>query len=194
MIRLALLRHGHTSWNREGRIQGRTDIPLDPEAEAHLKSLRLPAPWDEADLVSSPLSRAVRTAEILTARAPRTEPALLEMDWGAWEGGQGTALRADPESGYRDLESWGWNFTPPGGESPATLRDRLVPWAESLKSDTLAVCHIGTMRVLLACATAWQFDGPPPFRIKRDRLYILRIHKGDWQLEEAVPRLERQAS
>ncbi|MBO27168.1 MAG: phosphoglycerate mutase [Rhodobacteraceae bacterium] len=194
MIRLALLRHGHTSWNREGRIQGRTDIPLDPDAEAHLKSLRLPTPWDQVDLISSPLSRAVRTAEILCGRTPRTEPALLEMDWGTWEGGQGTALRADPASGYRDLESWGWNFTPPGGESPATLRDRLVPWAESLKSDTLAVCHIGTMRVLLACATAWQFDGPPPFRIKRERLYILRINKRGWELEEPVTRLERRAS
>ena len=36
MIRLALLRHGHTPWNREGRIQGRTDIALDSEAAEQL--------------------------------------------------------------------------------------------------------------------------------------------------------------
>ena len=40
MTRLALLRHGHTDWNRAGRIQGRSDIALDDEARAELSALR----------------------------------------------------------------------------------------------------------------------------------------------------------
>ena len=74
MIRLALLRHGHTAWNRARRIQGRTDIPLDATAVAELGAQRLPPPWDAAALWSSPLSRAVETAELVARRAPHTEP------------------------------------------------------------------------------------------------------------------------
>ena len=70
MPRLALLRHGHTTWNREGRIQGRTDVPLDGAARAQLQQLHLPAPWDRAPIWSSPLSRASETAKIVSGRLP----------------------------------------------------------------------------------------------------------------------------
>ena len=190
MIRLALLRHGHTAWNRAHRIQGRTDIPLDDQAVAGLRALRLPAPWDSAALWSSPLQRAAHTAELVAGRMPRTDPALMEMDWGDWEGQHGSDLRADPASGFRDIEDWGWDYAPPGGESPAHLRARLVPWANALTRDSVAVCHIGVMRVLLAQATGWGFDGPAPFAVKRNRLFIINISDGAWSFDGAPVRLE----
>ena len=181
VIQLALLRHGHTSWNRLGRIQGRTDIELDDDARAQLAALRLPAPWDQADIVSSPLSRAVETAKLVSGRTPETCLALTEMDWGAWEGKRGVDLIADPSSGFRDIEYWGWHFQPPNGDSPDMLRRRLLPWVTTLNSDTVAICHIGVMRVLLAHATGWDFDGPAPFQIKRNRLYLLEISPSGWR-------------
>ena len=190
MIRLALLRHGHTAWNRAHRIQGRTDIPLDDQAVAGLRALRLPAPWDSAALWSSPLQRAAHTAELVAGRMPRTDPALMEMDWGDWEGQHGSDLRADPASGFRDIEDWGWDYAPPGGESPAHLRARLVPWANALTRDSVAVCHIGVMRVLLAHATGWGFDGPAPFAVKRNRLLVINISDGGWSFDGAPVRLE----
>ncbi|MFN3642441.1 MAG: histidine phosphatase family protein [Gemmobacter sp.] len=179
MIRLALLRHGATAWNRAGRIQGRSDIPLDPEARTALAALRLPEGWAAADLVASPLARAAETARLVAGRPPRIDPALTEMHWGAWEGAQGAVLRADRASGYRDIEYWGWDFRPPGGESPADLRARLVPFLAGLSRDTVAVTHIGVMRVILALAHAWDFDGPAPFRIKRGRLFAVTFPAGD---------------
>ncbi|MBM2293142.1 histidine phosphatase family protein [Sulfitobacter pseudonitzschiae] len=190
MIRLALLRHGHTAWNRAHRIQGRTDIPLDDQAVADLGALRLPAPWDSAALWSSPLQRAAHTAELVAGRMPRTDPALMEMDWGDWEGQHGAELRADPASGFRDIDDWGWDYAPPGGESPAHLRARLIPWADALSRDSVAVCHIGVMRVLLAQATGWSFDGPAPFAVKRNRLFIINISDGAWSFDGAPVRLE----
>lgn len=190
MIRLALLRHGHTAWNRAHRIQGRTDIPLDDQAVADLGALRLPAPWDSAALWSSPLQRAAHTAELVAGRMPRTDPALMEMDWGDWEGQHGAELRADPASGFRDIDDWGWDYAPPGGESPAHLRARLIPWADALSRDSVAVCHIGVMRVLLAQATGWGFDGPAPFAVKRNRLFIINISDGAWSFDGAPVRLE----
>ena len=194
MIRLALLRHGHTAWNRAGRIQGRTDIPLDEDAKTDLSKLMLPPDWSHAHLYSSPLKRAVDTAKIVAGVAPRTSGALMEMNWGQWEGKFGARMRADPDSGYRDIETWGWNYTPPDGEPPAALRDRLLPWVLTLTSDSIAVSHIGVMRVLLAVATGWQFDGPAPFQIKRNRLYVINIQPNSWQLDSDPVRLVERTS
>ena len=182
MIRLGLLRHGHTAWNRAGRIQGRTDIPLDTDARAQLAQLRLPEGWEEAAIVSSPLARAMETGRLVTGRDPTTVPALTEMDWGDWEGAKGADLSAARDSGFRHIEDWGWDYRPPGGESPLAVRARLLPWVETLETDTVAICHIGIMRVLLAHATGWQFDGPAPFQIKRNRLFVLHIADAGWAL------------
>jgi probable phosphoglycerate mutase len=175
MIRLALLRHGHTAWNRAGQIQGRSDIPLDDTARAELAGFALPAPWDGAALWSSPLSRAVETAEVVAGRAPLTDPALTEMFWGDWEGKKGLELKADPASGFRDIEHWGWDYRPPGGETPAEVWARIKPWLATLQRDTVAVWHSGIMRMILAQAYHWDFDGPAPFRIKRNRLFVIEI-------------------
>jgi probable phosphoglycerate mutase len=175
MIRLALLRHGHTSWNRAGRIQGRSDIPLDDQARADLGGFALPTPWNHADLWSSPLARAAETAQIVAGRTPVKAPELTEMNWGDWEGLHGRNLEADPKSGFRHIEDWGWQYRAPQGESPAEVWARLQPWLNRLNKDAVAVCHIGIMRVLLARAHGWNFDGPAPFRVKRNRLFILHI-------------------
>lgn len=178
MIRLALLRHGHTDWNRAGRIQGRSDIPLDDTARHELAAQALPAPWDAADLWSSPLLRAAETARLVAGHEPQTAPELTEMNWGDWEGLHGLDLKADPASGFRDIEHWGWDYRPPGGESPAEVWARIAPWIDRLTRDTVAVCHIGIMRMILARAHGWDFDGPAPFRIKRNRLFVVEIDKG----------------
>jgi probable phosphoglycerate mutase len=177
MTRLALLRHGHTHWNRAGRIQGRSDIPLDEDARAELAVARLPEPWEDATLWSSPLKRASETARLVARREPQTSDALTEMNWGDWEGLCGIDLIADPNSGYRHIEDWGWEYRPPNGETPAEVWARLEPWMKSLSGDTVAVCHIGIMRVILARAWGWDFDGLAPFKIKRNRLYIIDMSK-----------------
>lgn len=190
MTRLALLRHGHTAWNRAGRIQGRSDIPLDDDARADLAKLCLPTPWNEAALWSSPLARAAETAQLVAGRAAQQTPALTEMNWGAWEGKHGRDLRADPASGYLDIEDWGWDYTPPDGESPRAVGERLTPWLDGLDKDAVAVCHIGVMRVILAKAWGWNFTGPCPFTIKRNRLYVLTRSATGWTPAPDPIRLE----
>ena len=188
--RLALLRHGHTAWNRAGRIQGRSDIPLDDAARSELATVCLPAPWGAAQLWSSPLTRAVETAEIVARREPLRIDALIEMHWGTWEGREGRALRSDASSGYLDIEDWSWDYTPPGGESPRAILDRVSPWLNGLEGDHVAVCHIGVMRVLLAMAWAWDFKGTCPFAIKRNRLFVLTKEITGWTPKPDPIRLE----
>jgi probable phosphoglycerate mutase len=192
MTQLALIRHGHTPWNRAGRIQGRTDINLDPDAITELAGYKLPINWAHANLVSSPLKRACQTAEIIADRAPVLEDTLIEMNWGDWEGLRGVDLKADPTSGFRDIEYWGWNYQPPNGESPQDVWNRIEPWVMGLQTDTIAVCHIGIMRMILAKATGWDFDGPAPFRIKRNRLFIIDLEGGLRMTNDDPIRLERR--
>lgn len=124
-------------------------------------------------------------------RDPKTSAALTEMNWGDWEGLRGQDLILDPNSGYRHIEDWGWDYRPPNGESPAEVWARLVPWLDGLRSDAVAVCHIGIMRVILAKATGWDFSGPAPFRIKRNRLYVVELEAMQAQPEPVrLPRRE----
>lgn len=192
MIRLTLLRHGHAAWNREGRVQGRSDISLDAAALQELGAQCLPAPWDHAELWSSPLERAAHTARLGAGRAPKTDPALMEMNWGASEGRKAAELRANPTCDHRDIETWGWQYTPPNGEAPEALRARLLPWVAQLETDAVAVCHIGVMRVLMAHATGWNFDGRALFAVKRNRLFVIEISGADWTLLPDPVRLERR--
>lgn len=117
----------------------------------------------------------METAQIVAEKDPQTAPNLTEMFWGEWEGKKGLELKADPSSGFRDIEHWGWDYRPPGGETPAEVWVRIKPWLASLTQDCVAVCHIGIMRMILAQAYQWDFDGPAPFRIKRNRLFVVEI-------------------
>ncbi|MCP4618475.1 MAG: histidine phosphatase family protein [Bradyrhizobium sp.] len=84
------LRHGATDWNRKGLFQGRTDNPLNDDgiAQAHAAAEKLRA-IELAHVVSSPLIRAVQTAEIIassSSKAVTIDQGLIELDFGSFEG------------------------------------------------------------------------------------------------------------
>lgn len=175
---IGLARHFETDWNAEGRLQGRTDRPLSEAARARADALALPESWSEARLIATPLSRAEETARRLGGRAPEIEPALIELSWGEWEGRRGAELIADPASGYRHVEDWGWDRRPPGGESPADAWARIAPVLAGIAAagrPALLIVHRGVIRVILARAWGWNFDRTEPFRIKRERVYPVRL-------------------
>jgi len=175
VTRIALIRHFPTDWNREARLQGRADRPLTPEGRARLAGLRLPAPWRGMPILASPLSRARETAEALAeGRAVRLDPALVEQDWGAWEGRRAADLMAEPGSGFVPTHRLGWTERPPGGETQAELWDRVRPVLAGLAGPAVLVLHKGVMRVLLGLAGAPR-DAEGMIEIKRARLYPVAL-------------------
>jgi probable phosphoglycerate mutase len=84
------LRHGATDWNREGRFQGRTDVPLNDEGISQARSAARRLQGVAFDtIVSSPLIRAVKTAEIIAAASRKpvsVDARLIECDFGSFEG------------------------------------------------------------------------------------------------------------
>lgn len=86
---LLLIRHGQTPWNALGKIQGCTDIDLEPSGihQAKLLSNRLASGFSQ--IYSSPLKRAFQTATILAEPGQLTPIALdglKEINFGSWEG------------------------------------------------------------------------------------------------------------
>jgi probable phosphoglycerate mutase len=175
---VALIRHASTAWNEEGRMQGRRDIPLSERGRAQVLSWRLPADLLGAPRVSSPLRRAVETAELLGGGPVELENALIEMDWGAWEGQTLAALREMNGSEYERNEARGLDFRPPGGESPREVRARVQPWLACAATNPVpivAVTHLGVLRVIVAAATGWDMTGKPPIRLRGDALHRFAV-------------------
>lgn len=97
--RIVLVRHGKTEWSESGQHTGTTDIPLTEEGQADASALgrRLSA-FDFGLVLSSPMQRARRTAEIAGFDSAEIDPNLVEWDYGAYEGRTTKEIRA--ELGY----------------------------------------------------------------------------------------------
>jgi probable phosphoglycerate mutase len=111
-VTFALIRHGQTDWNRDDKLQGSSDIPLNDAGreQAHEAARALAAAGTWHAVVSSPLSRARETAEII-ARDLGLElgpsyPDLIERDYGALEGtSSSAAVAAHPHRDYPGAET-----------------------------------------------------------------------------------------
>lgn len=159
--RLFLVRHGETDWNREGRLQGGQDIPLNAlgreqavEAAGRLRDLV--KGYDGLDFVASPMQRACETMEILRHQLGlppkdyRIEERLKELTFGEWEGFTWREVRKAERELALARERDKWSFVPPGGESYKMLAERIRPVLEGLTRETVLVSHGGVARAVLA--------------------------------------------
>jgi probable phosphoglycerate mutase len=184
-VLLALLRHGDTAWSAEGRIQGRSDVPLSDAGRTALSSFQLPSSMRNFRMVTSPLARCVETAVLLGAPQARREPRLAEMSWGGWEGRRLVELREELGEAMRENEARGWDFRPQGGETPREVYARVQSWLLEVDGPTLAVTHRGVIRTLFATAAGWDMRGKPPVKLAWDRVHVFRLGPG------AAPRIEQ---
>ena len=193
MTALILIRHGETDWNRDRRIQGATDIPLNDtgRAQAHQAATALRERLDLARVTisSSDLSRARETAEIIAGdlglEAPRTYRGLRERSYGEAEG-------LDVDEFRRRWGDW-HSAEVPGAEPWPKLRERGIaalgrvvrdhrrataPTASTL----IVVAHGAFIREIMRHATAGEL--PPvgerlangsahDFFYERDRLRLV---------------------
>ncbi len=165
MSSILFIRHGPTEWNMQGLIQGQTDVPLCEEGRAEVRRWALRADFAGYDWFSSPLARARETAQILGAPALRTEPRLMEANWGEWEGWSLERLRHDIGEIFAAMEAQGLDLTPPGGESPRMVRARLAAWLAEIaraQRPIVAVCHAGVVRAAYSLATGWDMKKKAP--------------------------------
>ncbi|MBI3499700.1 MAG: histidine phosphatase family protein [Proteobacteria bacterium] len=174
MTVLAIIRHGPTEANAAGKLMGRADEALSPAGRRIVAEYRLPAELATFAAVTSPLKRARETAALLSLTA-EIEPAIIEMDWGTWQGSTCAELRQRLGHAFTEEETRGLDMTPPDGESPRQVQTRLLAWLATLACPTLAVTHKGVIRALYALATGWTMLEPEPIALDRHSAHIFEI-------------------
>lgn len=134
MHSLILVRHGETDWNREDRIQGGLDIPLNGVGKKQAKSIALELTNTPINYIfSSRLSRAYDTATEITKSHQLkvfTDSRLDELRQGEWEGMRTSEARLSYLSLYSKWERNPASVTPPGGESLKEVSQRTKDFLE----------------------------------------------------------------
>lgn len=182
LMPLLLVRHGHTEWSRDGRYQGRTDLPLISEGRRQARQLgqRLKG-LGVATVFTSPLRRAAETAaivaETLGLDTPTVDSRLAEIAYGQWEGLTQAEIRLGwPEQLRR------WKRLPdvaaaPDGETLGEVRWRLRQffgdprWTEQPVGGALIVSHLVPIRLALLEAT-----GQPLSIFRQIHVPIASVH------------------
>jgi broad specificity phosphatase PhoE len=128
-MRIYLVRHGETEWNKIRRFQGRSNLPLNKEGRKQVRSLALALKnIPLMAIYTSPLIRALETARLIKVFHPSTpifeDNGLIEMDLGEFDG----MKVQDWAEQYPDFRK-AWNENPasvrmPGGESLKEVQDR----------------------------------------------------------------------
>jgi uncharacterized phosphatase len=176
----AFIRHGQTDWNKEDRLQGSSDIPLNDTGRAQAveaADVLRDVAWTA--VVSSPLSRARETAEIIARELGvplgGTYADLIERDYGPLEGANSSDIQAEhPDREY------------PGAESLDSVVERgragLARVAEDYgDADVVIVCHGTIIRYTLAALAGRSLDGilngsVSTFRLDGDKWDVLTVN------------------
>ena len=155
-MKLILIRHGETLWNKEGRVQGTSDIELSDIGtnQAGLLASSLKNQHIEA-IYSSPLKRALQTAQIINdfhSLHIHTYKELMEMNQGIFEGLSFKELMNDKKDFLKKWIADPASVKMPEGESLTELQDRAWRIMEHIISqgkNALVVSHNFTIAAIL---------------------------------------------
>lgn len=136
VTRFLFVRHGETEWNRVPRFRGRADVPLNAtgRAQARRVAARL-GTLSLAAIYASPLARTRETAAAIAAvhgLAVVPEPALLDLDYGAWQGRTPAEVARDDGARLKRWRADPGRVCPPGGERLGALSARATRLVERL--------------------------------------------------------------
>lgn len=156
-----LIRHGETFWNREGRCQGVTDVPLTEKGYRQAHALATALEGKQLALVlSGPLQRTKETAAIIARSSGlpvETRTELQEWNQGELEGLTGAELMGKHTAFFTRWQQDPATTAPPGGESLQALQARAWPVIDHLRQRPLnggvaVVSHAMTLGTIVCAA------------------------------------------
>jgi broad specificity phosphatase PhoE len=190
---LFLVRNADTDFSRDRRLAGRRDIGLSARGRTQAEELRnrLAGKLELAEILASPLPRAVETAEPLASAfglGVVRDPRLIDFDAGRWEGRAHSDIGASPE--YRRFIEDPVSESIPDGERLMDVRDRIASSVSQALADNelganiLIVSHAGPLRVLLAYYLGMNLVHYHRLRLSPASVSVLRFES-----EVGVPRV-----
>lgn len=195
-MNIYLLRHGETDWNKDGRIQGHTDIPLNQKGRAQIgqaAEVLAGLPFGIDSIYSSPLKRAYESAEIVADRLSYdkkeiiVEPMLIERCFGEAEG----LTAAEREAKFPNYQYADTGYYFPGIEPYKDLLKRaeavFKKITDSCKEDEniLIVSHGALLFGMIAALTDEKisFFGNA-VKLDSASLHLIKYSEGQIELEE----------
>lgn len=185
-MKLILVRHGQTAWNKEQIFRGREDVPLDATGHAQAEATAaVLAPLALAAALSSPLSRARETAE--ACARPHRMPVEVRQGFDdihvwSWAGVSLEKIRTTEPTLFQLLEDHPEAFRFPEGETLAQVAGRAEEETDRLARQfapddaVLVVSHRVVTKMLLLRALGL---GPEAFwRLRQDPCAINILHWG----------------
>ena len=193
---LFFLRHGETAFNDEGRVTGQRDIPLAPRgrdqaAAAGRTLLRI---FEERGLDGaavpfhvSTLERARVTAEIartamgLDPAGYTTDPRLMELSLGTWEGMSVAEASQRFAANFKARSEDPWDVAPAGGENYRQLTERVGAALAGFSRPCVIVAHAGTGRAVLTLEGGVEPHAATRIPIQQGRVLIVESHGFAWR-------------
>jgi len=185
------VRHGESTYNAEGRLQGQSDRPVLSERGRRQSAAAAEAlaAFPVETIYSSPLSRARQTAEIIAGRLGleiRSDPRLKEIDVGVFE----DRLRSELAAVYpKELARWvsgDAEFRIPGGESRRDLARRGAEALEAVEAaglgQVVVVGHGGLLVAAMKALLRIPADAPPTALENGSITRLARGRDGRWEV------------
>ena len=191
MVKIMLVRHGQTDWNRKEIFRGRIDVGLNHNGREQAKALAEATRIFQIDAVySSPLSRSLETANIIAEGHNldvKMAHAFLDLHYGEWQGLEHQEVREK----FPDLYL-GWHESPhlvqmPGGENLDDVRQRSLSGLREIVAEhggqtAMIVSHRVVNKVLLYAIMG--LDNSHFWRIRQDNccLNIFECSEDDYTI------------
>ena len=159
MTEIIIIRHGETEWNKTGRFQGHSDVPLSAQGRAQAEALGRNLVIDHVDAIyASDLTRAMETAAPLAERFGLeviSDPLLRELNFGAWEGRNFNDINAENPDAMKNFYNDPEQANIPGSEPFPEFQRRVAGRVREIVAQergkrVVIVSHGASIRILLA--------------------------------------------
>ena len=203
MTMLWLIRHGETSWNAEGRVQGQTDVPLSEVGHAQARAVATLFAGRQIDaLYSSDLQRVTQTAQPVAQAlglAIRVEPMLRERHYGMFETLTYAEVKVRHPEEYARFKAHDPEFDFRGGEGLRVFFERSVACLTTIAArhageEVLIFTHGGVLDMAYRHAKQLGFASKRDFEIPNAALNQIEIAGDDWKVLAWAERAHLEAA